>query len=186
MQKKIDTYTDLGLNKYSKQRADYTIEFILQHVEKIQDKRILDIGDPNAIGKYISEILCVPFYNTDGDLDYYYIAPETDFNVVLCLEVIEHLMSPKYFLIELRKYITKDATIIFSYPRRPKWNWSRYHFNEYDEPRFRYLLDQCGYAVIDWQIRKYPESFRSKYLLGVRPFIRSFFERNNLVAARLK
>jgi len=174
---KIKTFMTPG---FSERRANKTIEFINNSVAAGTD--LLDIGCDNPIGKYIANKLELNYHNTDGDLDYDYIAPDKKFRIVFCLEVIEHLLSPKFFLMELKKYITLDTDMYISYPSRAQWLWTPYHFHEYDKVRFKYLLNLCGYEIVKHS--KYKQKRKLKF--GFRPIIRQFYSPQNLYLVRLK
>lgn len=180
----IQTFMTPADDKYTMKRAEYTALFMKDFVPP-DAKFCLDIGESNMVGKYVAGYFGLEVCNTFGDLDYHYAAQEKIYHVVTCLEVIEHLMSPKYFLMELKKYIDENTQIFFSYPSRPHFLWTHQHFHEYDRKRFEYLLDSCGYKVVSWKRKYFPEPLKSR-LRGIRPFIRQFVNFDNLVYAKLK
>ncbi|MBU0561410.1 MAG: hypothetical protein KJ799_10470 [Bacteroidetes bacterium] len=181
----IETFMEPASDKHTMKRAEYTLKFMASHLRG-KAENCLDIGDSNEVGNFITKELELKNYNTTGDLDYNY-HPNVDmkYDVVICLEMMEHLMSPKYFLMELKKYLHEDSQIFFSYPSRPKILWTHQHFHEYDKKRFTYLLNQCGYEIIDWQRKYFPQPILSR-LRGVRPLLRQFVNFDNLVYGKMK
>lgn len=170
--------------KLGMKRMEYTKKFIEKHIQS--SKYVLDIGENNSIGNKIASYFGLTLYNTGNDLDYGYIAPLIKYDVVFCFEVLEHLLSPKFFLLELKKYITKKTQIFITYPSRIKCMWTSQHFHEYDKARMKYLLEVTGYRIIDWQKRKIPRKFFSKHTLGIRAIIRLFHNPDNLIYMKLK
>lgn len=178
----IETFMKPATDKYTMKRANYTLRFIAKHLRG-KSETCLDIGEPNMVGNYLCNELELKKDNTNFDLDIE-CKFSGKYDVVICLEVMEHLMSPKYFLINLKKVLHKDSQIFFSYPSRPHFLWTAQHFHEYAKKRFTYLLNHCGYEVIDWQRKYFPSSFLARFR-GVRPFIRQFVNYDNLVYAKL-
>lgn len=164
-------------------RVRYTIDFLRRYIH--YGRTVLDIGEKNPIGKYTAAWYDLKLDNTSGDLDYNFTAPKKGYDIVFCFEMIEHLMSPKFFLLELKKYITVDTQIFITYPSRPKFLWTDLHFHEYDRKRFEYLIDSCGYKILDWQVRRASKPF-SEYITGIRPLLRLIFGKSNLVYIKPK
>lgn len=183
MRKEMQTFMEPATDKYSMRRAVYTKNFILRYFSATGNK-CLDVGNQNMVGDYIASELGLNIFNTSGDLDYNYSAPAIKYDIVICLETMEHLMSPKFFLMELKKYLHKDSQIFFTYPSRPKFLWTERHFHEYDRKRFAYLLEACGYHIISWDRKFFPSSLKGRFA-GIRPFLRQFVNHDNLVYAKL-
>lgn len=93
----------------------------------------------------------------------------SDFDIIWCSNVVEHLFSPHRFLIEMRKYLKEDGTLIISVPIVPNFivenifkiifryffNNSRMpylaldHVNAFTVKTFNFLLKRAGYEVIE-------------------------------------
>lgn len=158
-------------------RAEYTAKFIAKYLNG-NAKSVLDIGENNPVGNYLADLFELNLQNTIGDLDYNFSATKIKYDVVFCLEVLEHLLSPKFFLIELKKYIHPQSQIFITYPSRPKFLWTDQHFHEYDIKRFTYLIKLSGYKIIDIKKKRFP---RNNYLKGIRTPFRIFFDRDLLI-----
>ena len=180
--RKINTIMEPDEDKHTMRRAEYTLRFIASHISG-KAEHLLDISDKNKVGDYIAKELELEIYNTSGDFDYDWSAPSRGFDTVICLEVLEHLLSPKFFLIELKKYIKPDAQIFITYPSRPKFLWADHHFHEYDLRRFRYLVEQSGYEIIDIKRKKFT---RSNYFKGIRTPLRLVFDWDILAYLKVK
>ncbi|MFQ5772657.1 MAG: hypothetical protein ACE5HX_19130, partial [bacterium] len=123
MHTKIETFMNPATDKYTMKRAKYTLRFVAKHLRG-KSETVLDIGDPNMVGNYIANECNLNLQNTSGDLDCNFKAPSVKYDAVFCFEILEHLLAPKYFLIELRKYLHKKSQIFITYPRRPKFLWT--------------------------------------------------------------
>jgi hypothetical protein len=120
------------------------------------------------------------FCTTNGDYNYPHWLPETgnlsQYEVVFCFEVLEHLCNPLLFLERLREFITNDCDVYISFPSgRPQFLWTAGHFHEYGKARAEMLFKMAGYQIIRsgktgiiW--KKWYEYFR-----GVRPLLRLFW-----------
>ena len=175
-----------GNGKLAMKRMEYTKQFIKKFL-KLNTNIVLDIGENNPVGNKLANYFGLKLYNTSGDLDYSYEAEGHVYDVVFCFEVLEHLLSPKFFLMELKKYIDKETQIFISYPSRCKPMWTPLHFHEYDKARMKYLLEMTGYKIINWEKHKIPRSFFSFHTFkGIRPFIRYFYNPDNLIYMKIK
>lgn len=185
----IQTWMKPADDKYTMVRAKYTAEFMSRFLRK-DAQLCLDIGGmKNMVGDYITDYFRFETKNTEGNLDWDYSAPKNIYDVVICLEMMEHLTSPGYFLWKLKEYINQDTQIFFTYPSRPCFLWTHQHFHEYKPKRFRYLLKYCGYYHdednVVWERKYFPEPLKSR-LRGVRPFLRQFVNFDNLVYTKLR
>lgn len=103
------------------------------------DERILDIGaGGSSYGRYFPNRLTIdidPKRNPDivGDAHMLPFADE-EFNVILCTEVLEHLIDPPRAISEMRRVLKKGGTLIlttrFVYPLHDTphdyWRFTRY------------------------------------------------------------
>jgi len=141
---------------------------------------VLDIGDQNAFGITLSGRYGFKYYHTAGDLNYFWTAIEKNYDTVFCFEVIEHLINPGSFLVNLKRYIHKDTHVIISIPRHFfKRFWGKAHFHEMDEMRFRELVKDSGYKIID---RSMDWNFSG--VTGIRPLIRFMLGYSLITACR--
>lgn len=168
--------------KLTMKRAERIKKFVSRHLLG-KAEIALDCGMSNPVGDHIAETLDLELINTVGDLDFNYTALKRKYDVVFCFEILEHLMAPKYFLKTLSPIITEKTQIFISYPSRPKFLWTEFHFHEYDKKRFEYLMKECGYRIIAWERVRAPFSFKS-CVLGIRPFLRQAGKYKNLIYAK--
>lgn len=92
------------------------------------------------------------------------------FGLIVAIEIIEHLDSPRHFLVELRKLLTDDGTLIFSTPNIAEWfgrikfvltgtlryfDQAQYDFNHHVSPlpdlQARHLLREVGLELVERQ-----------------------------------
>jgi SAM-dependent methyltransferase len=107
------------------------------------------------------------------------------YDVVLVLEVLEHLEKPQETLIKLKNALSAGGEIIISMPNDrniyhgglPK-DAEHPHLNLYDEPKARSLIESCGLKI---------ESFRRVPLLpswcvGLRALFALLFQKAGIIS----
>ncbi len=164
---------------------DYCVVLRIKWVEKfIEDylridltkgMDVLDIGEKNETGVFLANKLELKYYYTEGDLDNVWeVSKKQKYSIVFCLEVIEHLMNPLYFLENLKKYINENTNILISYPHRKiDILWGLSHFNEYRNEAFKTLISKAGYRVTAHsEYNLMHEKGWRFYLTGFRPLLR--------------
>ncbi len=152
---------------WNPRRAKKTLDFLISC--ELTKGTVLDIGEPNDLGKYLEMHTGCKLINTDCDLDYK-IEVDRKFDTVFCFEVLEHLMNPRLFLDNLYKVTENRADIFLSFPSRPKFLWNNEsHFHEYDKLRFGMLLEATGFEII-----KKKKIYIPNFKIGIRPTIRLF------------
>jgi len=140
--------------------------------------RVLDIGVRNPFTIQLEEKYNTTVKNTEGDLDI--IELEGSYDTIFCLEVIEHLMNPLHFLLQVQKILKPGGVLFLSTPKhKPHFLWGNHHFTEYDEFRLEALFARAGFKTV----RKH--FFRTMplwwYFTGLRPFLRMFFNKSRIV-----
>ena len=169
-----DYYTDTHNERYGK-----TLVFIADLI-KTSDK-ILDIGPFNPFSKILKErgfnVQNTP-ERVDLDLEYE-IVKSREFNVVIALEVFEHLVSPFPLLCSVRA-----PKLIASVPLRlwfSKAYWNENdprdrHYHEFEPRQFDMLLNKAG-----WEIQKSDKWTAKTKDIGIRPLLRRFTPRYYIV-----
>lgn len=147
----------------------------------IRGLHTLDVGGPNGFG----ERLGIKDTTLPYDLNFVVRAPSYDYDMIFCLETIEHIMNPLMVMIELRKLLKPGGVMYLSTPR-PFWGFLQggQHFTEYKPRPFERMCVFAGYEVVrrkkfclwDWDF----------FFWGVRPMFRVLFHRNYLYELRVK
>jgi hypothetical protein len=96
---------------------------------------------------------------------------DSNFDCILCFEVLEHLMNPLIAMQSMRLLCHDDTSVFISFPHRPSQFWSDQHFHEYDESRFLHLVDCSGFEVVSHEKRTFYHH-PLFYFTGFRPFLR--------------
>lgn len=165
--KSLDLRHD-GFSKPDK-RFYFTSEFLLKHIRDIEEP-VLDIGPENRFSINLNMFLQKVIHNTEGNLDLdKWTAPLEKYKTIFCFEVIEHLMSPRFFLERLKEYMTEDSILFLTYPRRIELMWTDIHFHEYSKTRFRHLLKESGFVIEDYEQHWW---LNHKFKIGIRPILR--------------
>jgi len=169
---KCDNTGDLWSGRRVKRRLRDTKLFIEKYFTG-KGFNVLDIGGNHLkFGENLSKHFSFKYNHTDGDLDILGWQPLAgNFDVILCLEVLEHLMNPALFMKELRKRCYKDTQIFISYPTNPLWLWGGRHFNEYTSNRFYTLISECGFKIEGYWWNRGFLDLRTIFT-GIRPPIR--------------
>lgn len=168
-------------------RAKKTLEFVGKWIYPAGT--ILDIGEPNFVGTYIATKLNRSIKNTNCDLDYSINPIPEKLSTIFCFEVLEHLLNPRIFLDNCHHISAKDCQMFLSYPSRPKLLWNNLdHFHEYDQLRFKYLLDKTGWKIVSHERIRLIYGWKDffKYLCGIRPFLRLFYDYTEIYELRKK
>ncbi|MCZ6775679.1 MAG: class I SAM-dependent methyltransferase [Ignavibacteria bacterium] len=126
---------------------------------------VLDCGEANVLKKLMEQKFEVEIKNTSGDLDI--VSIEGKYNFILAFELLEHLMNPLWFLMQIRKALKPDGSVFLSTPiNKPKFLWRHDHFHEFDEYRLHWLIRKAGFEVVR---EERPRFYR---ITGIRPIIR--------------
>ena len=136
--------------------------------------KIVDIGCINAKSLYISKSLNVSINQIDCDFNFNKL-PVNKYDKILCLEVLEHLQNPLFFMKNLKLMLRENGIIYLSMPARPRILWTKHHFFEMNKKHFdKWILKPLGLRITkSKRIRiKCPFWF---CFIGFRPLLRFFF-----------
>jgi len=90
---------------------------------------------------------------------------------VCIFDMIESQINPGKFLDDLAEYVDNNTRIFITHPHRPMNFWSYNHWNEFDPDRFAYLIDYCGYEIVQHKSKV----IKRKFKIGYRPLLRWLF-----------
>jgi len=140
--------------------------------------KTLDIGAPNRFG----EVLGIRDNTTLSDLNKSLEAPDSGYDLILCSEIIEHVMNPLYMMQRIYELLRPGGICILSTPLH-SWNsgvcfTSPHHFTEYRPDRISRMFVYVGFDLV--RFRKYQMWDWSFVFWGVRPLLRVLFHRNQL------
>lgn len=134
----------------------------LKFIDEIKEP-VLCIGNENPFDKELCRQTNVKYIYTNTDADY--DENHYDCRTVFCFDVIEYLMNPLKFLINLN-----GSDIIYvCYQYNPfTYFWSQSHIIEYPFNQFEKLINKAGYRIDKYE-RVFFETLNFK---GIRPVIR--------------
>ena len=97
------------------------------------------------------------FIGIDLDLDF----PNHLFDLILALDVVEHLFNDKAFLLNCYLHLHKNGKLITTAPLHPpKGN---IHFRGYEEDEFKAMLKKIGFSIVKEE--KYIDSAGQQLIL---------------------
>jgi len=141
-----------------------------------------DIGEGNAKMEFIKSVLNIEVDQLDlPDFNFDRFNPELycQYDTVFCLEVIEHLQNPLFFMRELRSLIKPGGVIYLSTPGRPRIIWNKHHFFEMDPSHFnKWILAPLNLKIIRKAKVRISRPWY-KYI-GFRPLLRLFTNYTNI------
>jgi len=136
--------------------------------------KVADIGCENAKSIYISKLFDVEIDQMDCDFNFESL-PVNKYDTILCLEVLEHLQNPLFFMKNLKLMLRKNGTIYLSMPARPQILWTRHHFFEMGRKHFnKWILEPLELRIVRYKKIMLWRAFWT-YFTGFRPFLRLFF-----------
>ncbi len=154
---------------------------------------ILDIGERNRLTERIEEAFDIKIDSTSGDLDeLYWSITDTNkftksYDIIIFSHVIEHLFNPLLALKKVRWYMKPDALLIICTPIKPHFvPWGKGHFHEFDDYRFKELIERAGLKIIQWEkFSNYRLNTWRSYR-GFRPLLRMFYKEQSFVKIQIK
>ena len=94
------------------------------------------------------------------------------FDIIICADVIEHLMNPDRLLNIIKKLSTPETLTILSTPERDNVRGrhctrpgNQYHVREWNRTEFRHYLDSRGFVVLESVLAPGKKLSRSEKLL---------------------
>lgn len=137
--------------------------------------KTLDVGPQNLFG----ELLGLQENTYPTDLNHEVYAPSSEYDLIVCSELLEHVMNPLFLMEKLRGLCKHNGRVILATPKRfPFWNTSPKHLTEYQKDRLEILFRYAGFKIGSYRtIRIWDWWFA---FTGFRPFIRTVFTRSHL------
>lgn len=169
---------------YPHRRYKNTQKFISKFISK--SEKILDLGVENPFSDILKNEGFTVFNSGEADLD---LQPEIvknfDVEVITALEILEHLVSPFPVLQNLpgkKLIVTIPLRLWFSTAYRNLNDQRDWHYHEFEDWQFDWLLEKSGWKVI------YKEKWKAPVkAIGFRPILRIFTDRYYAVyAERIK
>jgi len=149
--------------------------------------RVADMGCFNAKSSFIRRFLNHEIEQVDrNDFNFWDVPKDYKnvFDVILCLEVLEHLQNPLHFMRNVKAMLKEGGSIYLSLPSRPRFLWTKHHFFEMNKKHLlKWIFKPLGLEVIESKrIRiNHPWHF---YISGIRPFFRIFFNYTRIYEIR--
>lgn len=158
----------------NKHRLKVFRKFIGWHIVP-EGLRVLDIGAPNFIGQ---ELGITDF--TEGDLNRTMISPASNYDIITCFEVINHLYNHGVLIENIRKHLKDGGTLYLSTPKlwAIAWAHGKENYVEMKPRSICKLFEYFGFEVIRYEVHN-PWFFGFMFW-GFRPFFRFLFNRFQL------
>jgi SAM-dependent methyltransferase len=110
--------------------------------------RWLDIGCRNPLSAFLCKRYHLFADQTEGDLEDIQLVGSYD--LITCLEVIEHLFNPLHLLSQMKNALNENGVVILTTPCSPI-AVNPNHFHEMDRSRLFALLDHAGLDVVEYR-----------------------------------
>lgn len=135
-----------------------------------------DIGEDNAKVRFISTLKNKRYTSITGDFNYVRFTNNGryagKYDTITCLEVLEHLQNPLFFLENIKSLMHKDSVLYLSTPGRMKLLWTDKHFREYTQKELiKWLLSPLDLEVAKTKKIRINHNWKF-YFTGIRPFLR--------------
>lgn len=69
-------------------------------------------------------------------------------DLVLCAEVLEHVLEPVHFLSELNRCLKPDGRVVITVPFSARWHYIPYDYYRYTPSGVKHLLEKTGFSDI--------------------------------------
>lgn len=138
---------------------------------------VMDLGPYNHLGCRMKHAFDCYVRNTgEVDLDDSWQFGAWFADVVTAFNILEHVFNPLLVLRKGMSILRPGGKLYAAVPRRPSWLRSDYHFHEFDDYRWEWLVKRAGLKVTRHA------SFRFKHggFGVVRPAIRRMYEREHI------
>ena len=164
-----------------------------EHLRRFTDKVIpflnvkpgslcLDIGERNPKMEMIKRRMGIDVNQAIADdfnfselVDNNYFAifhPQIRYDIIFCLDVIEHLSNPLWLMREIKINISNTGSIYIMYPTNPRWLWVDGHYNEIPPAHFkRWIVEPLGLRITRQKSFIFVGDWRAVFI-GIRPLIR--------------
>jgi hypothetical protein len=175
MENKIESHIhDFAKDRWSIRRYLLTVRFLLKHVPR---GTILDLGTENGLGNFMKEY-GYKVTNTNGeDFDFQqnFLGDYICLDAITAFEIFEHLLNPFAVLRALpgnKLVCSVPLRLWFAPAFKNKTNKAGWHFHEFEQWQFFWLLEKAGWTVVDWEKHTSPT-----FTLGIRSIFRWFTPR---------
>jgi hypothetical protein len=155
-------------------RMDRFMKILIPLIKVEKGDRCIDIGERNPKMELIKQRLGIEVRQYLSD-DFNFAKWEwtcPHINVIFCLDVLEHLANPLWFMGNLKSVLQRGGRIYLTMPCNPRWLWMDGHFFEMDRKHFeKWIVEPLGmkikrcvpiWFVMDWR----------SIFIGVRPLLR--------------
>jgi len=152
-------------------------KFVKLFIGNDKISNVLDIGIENHLISILKRhFVGIKIDNTSKDIDFDVDKLSGSYDTVFCFEVIEHLFNPLHLLIEIKKVLKDSGYLYLSVPKKkPLFLQGTCHFHEFYKKDLVNLVEWAGFKIIRESIIMERPLWR--YFLGIRLFLRLFFER---------
>ena len=154
------------------------ISQVLDYLEGKVTLPILDVGQRSPLTDAIAQRYLPGVENTQGDLDIEFSIPGYwPYYTIIYSHTIEHQFNPLFTILQLKKIMAREASLIIILPSRTKLLWDKGHYHEIDHYRMKLLIERAGMRIVSYERRKAWRKWYT-YFYGIRPLLRLFLEYN--------
>ena len=132
----------------------------------------VDIGEYNPRIEYIKDVMGIRVKTIDKEDFNWDELGVSNLDIILALELFEHVQNPLFFMNELKKAVSQEGSIYVLLPCNPRWLWHERHFFEIDRKHFeKWVVNPLGMKIVRYKKIWHVASWWT-YLIGFRPLWR--------------
>ena len=139
-----------------------------------------DISKENPKMNFLKKMMRIKVDQIEVD-DYNFdpLPKSKRYDVIFCLEVLEHLQNPLYLMRELKSILKDNGTIYLTMPSNPGYLKYTFHFNEMKKKHFeQWILNPLDLQIVRHIKFNFVNDWRAIFF-GIRPIIRAIKNRFN-------
>ena len=136
--------------------------------------KIADCGENNPMKEAIENHFNIKIDSIEWNFNWFCHNVTEDYDVILCFEVLEHVMNPLLFLNQLRDLLNSNGVIYLSTPyQQPQILKAIHHYHEIPTDRLMWLFKSAKLTVKDSDRITIAGNWYN-HILGIRPVLRYF------------
>lgn len=148
---------------------------LVKFINVPKDSECADISIPNPKMEFVKTLTGISvdqIYVEDFNFDKLW--SEQKYDVIFCLEVLEHVQNPLFLMQQIKNLLKSGGTIYLSMPSNPVFLRYDYHFYEMKRDFFeKWILKPLNLKIVRHKKFNFVNDYKTM-LIGFRPLLRIF------------